>query len=516
MSVARVVGRNTLATAVARLSVLFVWFLATPRVLARLGPDAFGFWSILLVLGGSLIVLDLGLGIAAMRFVARLHAGGDDRAVRRLVVRAALLQATTALVLGLVLYLARDLVISLLNVPAEWAPDARRALVITLVAFVVASVANFLYASVQGLQRSAAALWVAVPAAVLLGAGVFWAMGQPRPLVALTAVQLGYAVFTLAGYGTALAVLLRGRSAPEGPAGARAAESVTLRELVSFGGWVQVNAIFGLIQANVDKILLGTLVALAPVATYELGARLTLAASLPALLFLGALLPAFSQAAARPDGPPAVAYYHAALAPHFALTVAICGALIALGPWLLAAWLGEPPADAPAILALLALTLLGNLLTGVSSTIARALGGIRIETMFAVLGTAFHVTLAIVGLRFLGTIGLVAGTALASLLAAAWFVHRVERWLGLDPPHAAWRAVGPLLLIGAVAVGAAFLAAHLVAPAPHGRGIATLCGLATGVLVYALAFGLALRLGAPSVWLHLFERGRRLVSTSPS
>ena len=51
-------------TALGRLTTLGAWFFLTPAVLAALGPEKFGFWSILLILGGTLPILYLSaLGI---------------------------------------------------------------------------------------------------------------------------------------------------------------------------------------------------------------------------------------------------------------------------------------------------------------------------------------------------------------------------------------------------------------------------------------------------------------------
>ena len=511
VSVARIVGRNALAGAIARVLVLAVWFFATPRVLARLGPDPFGFWSILLVFGGSLVVLDLGLGVAATRFVARLHAEGKDDAVRGLLVRAGLLQLFASSLLGFGILAARDLVLAAFRVPELWAADARRALEISLLAFVIASGANFLHAALQGLQRVDRALLVALPATLALGPGIVWATAQPRPLVALTAVQLGYAAFTALGYALVLLSLLRGGPRREA-AGAVPPARVSLVELLSFGGWVQVNALLGLVQVHVDKVLLGTFVALAPVATYELGARMTLAASLPPILFLGALLPAFAHAAGRgSDAVPMATLYEAALAPHFAMSLGLCGALIGLAPWALAAWLGAPPPQAALYLVLLVLALLGNLLTGVSSTVVRAEGFIRVETAWALLGTALHVALALFGLRHFGILGLLCGTAAASLVSGAWFIVQVELGLGLRPPLVAGRVLLPFLLATALAGGAAWLAARTLVPVPPpGRGPA-LVALGAGSVIYGLVFLLVVRVAAPQLWRTMLERTRRLV-----
>lgn len=508
MTIARTVGRNTLYTAVARLAVLGVWFAVTPRVLAVLGPERFGFWSILLVLGGSLGAVDLGLGVAVTRSVARLWSEGAGRQVHALITRAAALQVLVTALLGGGLIAATSFVLQAFHVPPAWSGEARTALAFAIATFVLGSAANLFFAALQGIQRMDRALLVVLPAAVGLGVAIVWAMGQPQPLLVLTQVQLAYATLTALGF----AVALRGLRPVRATEGSPAAAPLPLRDLLVFGGWVQLNSLFGLIQAHVDKLILGSLVALAPVAAYELGARVTFAALLPPILFLGALLPAFAREHSVGEPGRLLPIYRAALDPHFALSFGIAGAIVALAPWILGAWLHEPPADATFFLTALAVTQLGNLLTGVSSTTARAGGVAHLETQFAVIGTVLHVALALVGLAVFGVRGLLVGTVLGSLLGAAWFIARMESWLGIGRTRAAFRAGLPFLGAAAVAGLGAFLTARLLSPAPDVANAWP--GLLAGGAVDVLLFGLHLRILHRGLWEELLARAGRLRSRS--
>jgi Na+-driven multidrug efflux pump len=133
--------------------------------------------------------------------------------VRGLLVRMAGMQLVASSTLALVVYTSRDFILEAFHVPAAWQGDARRALEISVVGFVVASLANLLFASIQGLQRTDRALLVSLPATIGLGLGLLWATGAPRPLVALTEVQLGYAAFTAVGYALLLLTLVSGKDA---------------------------------------------------------------------------------------------------------------------------------------------------------------------------------------------------------------------------------------------------------------------------------------------------------------
>jgi O-antigen/teichoic acid export membrane protein len=127
VSIGRAVGRNTLASLAARAASLLVWFALTPMLLARLGTDRFGFWSLLLALGGSVATIDLGLGVALNRFVAEGEGRGDLDGVRRTFVRAVVLQVALALGFAVAGALLRAPILDALHVPAAWRPEAERA-----------------------------------------------------------------------------------------------------------------------------------------------------------------------------------------------------------------------------------------------------------------------------------------------------------------------------------------------------------------------------------------------------
>jgi len=88
VSTLNTVRRNTAFNAAARVAMLLVWVGVTPQALARLGPERFGFWAVLLLIGGALTIIDLGLGAAVVTYTARVRAEGGTREVRRTVGRA--------------------------------------------------------------------------------------------------------------------------------------------------------------------------------------------------------------------------------------------------------------------------------------------------------------------------------------------------------------------------------------------------------------------------------------------
>jgi O-antigen/teichoic acid export membrane protein len=236
-----------------------------------------------------------------------------------------------------------------------------------------------------------------------------------------------------------------------------------------------------------------------------------MAALIPTIIFVGSLLPEFSRAAAQNTRNAMAPLYTAALDPHFALTLGIAGAIVALAPWILAAWLGTPPQGAVACLVALAVAQAGYAFTGVASTVVRARGDLRLEFAYAVLATGLHVTLSILGLRVAGLPGLLVGAAGSSVIAGIWYVQRVDASLELAASGRVWPHALPFLAAACAAGGAAFAAATALHAVRVGPG--AYWGLLGGGAAYALGFTAVLRFAFRPTWSTLLERARRLRPT---
>jgi O-antigen/teichoic acid export membrane protein len=500
MSIARAVGRNTAANLAARAANLLVWFLLTPAILARLGAERFGFWSVLLAFGGSVAALDLGLGVALSRFVAERVAHGDPAGARRMIVKALGLQLAISLTFALAATLAREPLLTLLHVPDAWRSEGGAALVVALFGFAIGVPANLFASALAGLQRMDLYALCALPLAFALALLVWLALGSERPLIGIVLAQNATYILTA----LALAVVLLRLLARPGtaPGAGSAPPSPGLGRLLRFGGWVQVNAALAVVQANLDKFLIASMVALAPVAAYELGLRIANVALLGPMLALSALLPALAHRAALDASDRRLAFYRRASYPYLTLVGLLVAGMAGLARPLLEAWLGAASADQ--VLAVRGLAIAGGLsaATGIASTLVRVGDRLALETEYGVLSVVLHVGLAWIGLRAYGWAGAVYGLVGSSLIAALIFVFRVERWLGARPLAEIAQAAYAPVLAAALAAGTGAVVAGAFSNFAPGRGRALLA-LVTGGAALLVAFAVVLLVASPRRWREL-------------
>ena len=464
MSLARAIGRNAGFTAIGRIVTLIVWIAMTPRILAALGPERFGLWSILLAVSGSLATIDLGLGVAVSRFAAELAGHRRLPEIRRLVGKAFAVQAGLTVLLVVPALAMRDPILERFRVPTAWMDEARPAFLYAMLAFGVGMVANLLTGALQGVQRMELAAAISLPAAVALLAGILAATRAPEPLVALFLVQLAYNGLMVIGMALALLSVTRRAPGILGAVVQAAPVDLSLRRVLGLSSWLQLTSLFALAQNNLDKFLLGALVSLARVGDYEIAWRASYFAYLLPIFFLSALLPAAAAREATHGLEARLALYRRALEPYLWCVLGLTGLLIALAPSLLEAWIGHAPPGAVFMLRCVAIAQAASLGTGIASTAARAGDRAGLESAYVGMAVLLHLGLSYAGWRAWGWPGIPIGFAAAAVLSAVWFVARVDRWLGVVPLAESLRTALPAFGVSAVAG----LAATAVAAAPFG------------------------------------------------
>ena len=223
---------------------------------------------------------------------------------------------------------------------------------------------------------------------------------------------------------------------------------------------MQLANVLGVMHQQADKVLLARWVALAAVAPYELGLRVSTAASTFSQLLLLAMLPAASAMHAGDD--------LAALgqlrrrANRYVLTVAavLTGAMLGAAKPLFAAWLGTPPAGSVLALGGLAVVAYLAIAAGVGGAIARGAGRTDLEAEFSALAFAVHLALGLVLVPRFGLPGALLAIATGNLVGMLWFLWRLAGALEWRRAPVLLEPFGWPLVIAAAGAGAGLLCAR--------------------------------------------------------
>ncbi len=477
-----VLVRNVLSNVIGRGLSIVAWLAITPWVLRSLGPERFGFWSLLSTLATTALLLDLGVGSAVTKYVAEYGDGAPSEARSGAFTAGVLLATALALLWGVAGYLGRGLLLDFAHVGVEWHREAWDAAGTVPLAAALALLALVPSAALAGVHRFDLVNRIALGATLVQASASLWVLRQGGGLPGLMfALVLGSATSLVAS------LLVLRRVAPHIRLDVRAASGGRVVEQVRFSAALQVISLGVLCQYQLPKFALARWAGLASVGEFELGYRVAFAAwSLPSLL-LPPLLPALSQLTSQGHWDSAWALYKRAGRYLLIVALPIAAMLAALSGALYGAWLGRGHAAASLALTAIASLLGINVLTSAGCLFGRAIGRPWMEARYHLLSLALHVPLLMVLVPRFGLAGGLAAMLVSGSVATLqylWVFHRTLERSGRD---FVLRIAGAPALVALAGGAAAWLVCSAVAGnSPDlDRGRALL-GLASGGVCGAL------------------------------
>jgi O-antigen/teichoic acid export membrane protein len=434
--VARGVVLNVTTTFVVSLT----GFAVTAFLIGRLGADAFGAWVLIAALLAYSSILDFGVGLTVMRFVAEVaHLPGRDDANRII---------STALVVfscvGLVVFAAG----------VTFAPQ---------VADLFGLSAHERGEFIDAFRISCAALAVTFPSAVwtavLQGLHDFgrlnmWMSGQALLVAAgqVAVVALGHGLVALALVGAAGSVALlvakRWTARTHGiRTSPRGFDMPTLRRIVAVSSWVFLLNVSGRLILETDAILIGVILGPAAVAAYQVALGPATAVRKTADQFNAVSLTAAASLRAQDDRARLRALLTEATRAVICVFLPCMALLAAWGDELLRLWVGEEFTSSYPTLLVLTVGILAIAVQGTAGQVLLALDRHRLMAGIAGVEALCNLGLSIVlGLRF-GIIGVALGTAIPSLIMAFFITLPYAcRLVGAGMPARLGRAGRPLAI----------------------------------------------------------------------
>lgn len=445
------IARGSVFSVVARGAYVVGWVLLAPYMLATLGPDRFGLWSLITVVSGLYMTLDFGLSSALTRFVAGFRANGDAAALRRVFTLGTLVYALLSLCFVVAVVLLRDPLVGAMRMAPGVEAEARAAIVVAVVGYGVLNLYMLMASVLSGLQRMD--LWnqVAIGVTTLQLAGVYVVLQLGGGVVALV-VNTSVAVLLGA---IACRVIIR-RLAPEIRLERAPLDVTLLRRLLRYGAALQVINLAVLVQFQLDKVLFGAFLSLAAVTSYELGFRVVTAFWAVPALMLPPLLPAVAHIDTEGDRERIVRLYRRASRYVLAVAFPIAAGVIALAPVLFFAWLGPGQQDAARVAAALAAMLAVNILTGVGTAVGRGIERPGMEVRYQVASMVLHVAMSLILIPRFGFAGGLWALFLSTSAASLYFVWQFHRFIGDPLGRFAWTILARPALAAAAAGAAAW------------------------------------------------------------
>jgi O-antigen/teichoic acid export membrane protein len=491
-----VTGRAAL-TVGSRAAVLLVLLVSTPFVVAELGPHSYGVWIVVVAIAGLYGVADGGFAPAVGRLVAHALARGDRQAVRELASTAFVANLLLGLALGALAWVLVPSFTELLEPPPGERAEAELAIRLAVITGVAVNAAGVLEGALIGLNRIDLLAGVRMVYAALLGAGIAAVLIAGGGVAELAATQLAAWTLVIAVAATTA------RLAWGAPLFALdALAPARLRTLLRFGLPAQASRISLIGALQYERLLVAALIGAGAAAGYGIASLAV--GGLRALMGQAAvpLLPTLTEIAARGERPRLDAEFARSSQQLSIAFAAAFGALAAVAPLLVEAWVGPGFENAVRYTWILSGGFAISALATTGFALAQALGRPGIEAASAAVATAVYLIAVAVIVAWLGATGAAVGTA-AGLVAGGAYCFTALLRAGLARPRVVVSTLAPIAAGVAVAVPFALVSGWLVEEMVATRLVAAGAALVVGVaylLTLATLLGGAGLLALPRRW----------------
>ena len=415
-------GSNALYSGAAWVVPTAIAVVAVPVTIRGLGADGYGVVALVGAVAGYLGLLDLGLSQGIVRFLAMFVSKKQGTTARECV-RLVLGWFLGVGVLGAVVMwvLAPWLAGSLLKVPSDQVSLATDAFRIGGLSFALGMVAGvlsfipeaFLRYDLKSLINGAlsSANFAGPALLVLLGYGV-------RPVLLFYMVMNGVAIVCWALVGARLLSGLPRGGPPFGQ---------YRRDFLGFTSTVAVNRIWGAIQSETSKVVIGAAGGLAQVGFFQVPNLITTRARGLLNAMSTVVLPTGSQLVAEGEHDLLIALYAKSSRLFYVLNASMTAAIVVFAGPLLTHWVG-PQYGTEGGLAFMFLALASgvNTTTHTASGINLSMGRPKVNLAFSMINTFINLATVYLFTIWWG----IAGTAASGLLAAAiapFFLHFTHR-----------------------------------------------------------------------------------------
>ena len=433
-------------------------FVTTPLLLRALGEAAYGLQSLVAVIIGYLTVMDMGLDLPIIKYLAEDHARNDTRAENRLLSTTLQLYGAIGLAGMTVIMLSANLLARrVFKVPDDLVASAVQVFRLAGIGFLGSVGLSWGRAVAMGLQRFEITYGVSVVTnlvGVSLGVGMVYAGYGVAGYVlmrVITSLLAGVAYWLLAGY---LVPTWRVRWG---------FDRGTLRRVSGYVGYGAVNRALGSLVSRLDQTLIGVWLGVAAAGVYAVPFMIVNSLGYMIAYMLGFIFPMASELYSLGQLERLRNIFTRSTQFITALAGMVFVPLLVLGDLFLRVWVGPGVAgQAAGVLRLLSLAAyLGTLTASLTNSVVIGIGRMRQFTIYA---TVRGLVLGVGCVLFIRPIGL-EGAGLALLLTEAvdviYLLVVLRRYLQISPRALFRTAYFKPIVLGLALAALAFLARPL-------------------------------------------------------
>ncbi|HZP01377.1 MAG TPA: oligosaccharide flippase family protein [Terriglobia bacterium] len=458
------VVRNVFSNWVGMVVLGVVSFLMTPVLIHGLGDFQFGMWALVVSLVDYYGLLDVGMRVALLRFVARYKGGNDRAALNELLKAALVLVGIAGLVICVLTAILTVVLPGFLHVAGMSVQLFRWLIILMGLSMLLILPARLMGTYLIGLQRFDLYNLGAVSVTVV------------RALLMLVVLRLGYGLLGVAAVSLVMDLVslalhwhLVRWADPEVVVSIGRVNWKHLRELVGFGFYAYLSYAGDYLRFQTDSIVIARVLAVALVTPFAAAGRLMNYFRTVIYGLTGALLPRMSELDGQSNERELQAIFLLGTKATTLISLLIGSLLVLNGKSLLHLWLGERFVDSYGLLMALTAGYVGAMALWPSREVLYARGRHQALGYWTLTEGVANLLLSIYWGRKYGLIGVALGTTVPMLLTGLFF----QPWYALRILRLRFRDYFRQALAGPLLGTALFLAAAFLVPEglfPKGMG----------------------------------------------
>jgi O-antigen/teichoic acid export membrane protein len=421
---------------------LVVGFLLTPFILHRLGDAHYGLFILVGTVIGQGALLDFGIRLAVVKYVAEHHARGDNERLSDLIATALFIYCCLGLLAVVLAAALAPVFPHLFNLPRSEHGTATILVLLMGIGLAISIPCATLWGVLTGLQ-----LYGLVNALAVLGT-------LASAVATVAVLSSGGGVIAMVGAGVpvtlgvqAIAFCCVRRVAPELHFGRRAIRGELVRAVLSFSTSMSAIEIANNVQTRSDEIVIGALLPVSSVSPYSVARRLSNVPQLLAEQALAAFVPLTSQLHAEGNSDRLRSLYLIGTRVTLAICVPLAGVLTALAGPLLTLWVGAEYAGYDLIVVMLALAGVAEISHWPGQSVLQGLARHHGLAVAYICAAVAKIGLAVLLARSYGLIGVAFATFIAAMALSVGYVFPYTlRILQITLPELLRQALLPALL----------------------------------------------------------------------
>lgn len=499
----KTLGRSSVTGALAQGWRILSRFILTPLIIAQLGMEGYGAWTLVFSLAAYVDMSNLGLGLAYAKLTAECVRRQQHERLEQ-ILGAGIAAIVPVGLLGLfVAGWLGESILAGLRVPPALVPDAAFAMLAVIAAIVLRMTVGCRLDILAGLQRIDLTYRLQVVASI-----VEFAVSLPLLLLGhgLRGLAIGHVagqlVSFVAAHGMVKARLPEVRISP------LHASRQGLRELISIGGRFQLLSMFNTVMGQGIKLMLSWLMGVHWLGIYELADKLVELGKTASEAVIAPLMPAFASLRAGGEALRERMLFLKGSKADVLLGGMSFTFLALFASSILLLWTGEAQPWASWALQVLAVGESVMLLTSIVSSSLRARGQVGLEFRWAVLNLGLSLVLLVALVPFWAFEGLIYARVVARLISTTWYLHGYFRISRISWGEYLRETQIPRLVLLLLAVAAAMLTARALLPLPAIPGVSPRWVAVIDVALWSVPYLALVGYGAWTLCLSADERAQ--------